>query len=159
MSDLDLSKPRKGDGRRARKKRKRQRDAAERRQKQLCRDRDGGCRFPLCGCRRYGVPEVSHSKHKGMGGNPAGDRSVSALMICLCGWRHRESRVSLHAETLRWEPLTDEGADGLVRWLIRRPELADRVWVELAVEVEIGKWAPFDGWQAEFISHLSRMDQ
>lgn len=162
-----LAKPKKGDGRRARKKRARLRDAAERKQKQVCRDRDGGCRFPLCGCRQYGVAEVAHLKHKGMGGNPAGDRSVPELMICLCGWRHREGQISMHRETLTWEPLTDQGANGPVRWLVRGRTLfvpfvetgmLPSEWWELARETAPGTLAPLNDGQRTALNYLARMD-
>jgi hypothetical protein len=60
------------------------------------RRRDRKCRFPICGCAKLKIqPHVSHSKHAGMGGNPAGDRSAPELMIYVCACRHRENRISI----------------------------------------------------------------
>lgn len=105
---------------------------AERRHKDAVRKRDKTCRFPLCGCKKFRRhTEVSHAQHKGAGGNPAGDRSATGLMTLLCPFRHRENRVSLDKGTLRWRPLTDQGANGPIVW---EEQATPGVWVELARE-------------------------
>lgn len=105
----------------ARAKKRRALAALEREHKAAVRERDGGCRFPFCGCRAAARPyvlEVSHQIHKGMGGDPTGERSTSAGMIYLCSWRHKDGPVSIDRGTLRWEALTERGADGPVRWIL-----------------------------------------
>jgi hypothetical protein len=104
----------------------------ERANKARARRRDRRCRFPLCPCAGYGLAlEVSHLVHKGMGGDPTGERSQPEGMVLLCHWRHKESRWSIDKGTLRWRPLTDRGADGLIAWDIK----AMGHWLELAKEV------------------------
>lgn len=100
--------------------RKLEADNAEDRAKADVRRRDKGCRFPLCGCGRLRLArEVSHSEHKGSGGNPAGNRSVAELMVYLCRERHRTNPFSIDKGTIAWEPLRKrEGANGLIRWLV-----------------------------------------
>ena len=74
----------------------------EDKQKAEVRQRDGYCRFPLCGCRRFKLRlEVAHASHKGIGGNPRGDRSDPRLMILLCSARHKENDISLDRKTIR----------------------------------------------------------
>lgn len=91
----------------------------ERLAKSAVRHRDRVCRFPLCGCKKLGLRlEVAHADHKGMGGNPEGDRSTPDRMILLCTHRHQDGAVSLHKGTLWAKPLTAEGYNGPVRWLI-----------------------------------------
>jgi hypothetical protein len=83
---------------------------AEDAEKQKVRRRDGYCRFPLCGCGKMRLrTEVSHSEHKGMGGNPAGDRSKADLMVLVCHRRHKDGRVAIDKGTLRWRALTARG--------------------------------------------------
>src|SRR4030095_16608414 len=92
----------------------------ENKNKQLVRDRDVYCRFPLCRCRQLAIlPHVSHQVHKGMGGDPTGERSVPSLMIMLCAWRHREAPISIDNKTLRWRALTRAGAAGPVAWDVK----------------------------------------
>ena len=118
---------------------RRKRDAAERASKAKVRQRDVVCRFPLCRCLRTGRPptwEVSHSEHKGMGGDPTGDRSTPDKMVLLCSIRHRISRFSIDRCGIRWRPLTDAGADGPIAWDYR---LAGEEWYELAREAHAGE--------------------
>lgn len=88
----------------------------ERANKIRVRERDRHCRFPLCGCiENYGarfLATVSHDVHKGMGGDPTGERSKPEVMLLLCKWRHQDAPVSRHKGTLRTIYLSDEKADG-----------------------------------------------
>lgn len=73
------------------------------------------CRFPLCGCRRLALPlEVSHDQHKGMGGDPTGERSERWGMILMCWHRHQFGAVSFHKGTLRTRYLSLSMNDGPV---------------------------------------------
>jgi len=141
--------------------------ARENANKQLVRDRDEYCRFPLCRCRFRGDPlHVSHQRHKGMGGNPAGDRSVPWLMILLCAARHREAPISIDRGTLRWRPLTLAGAGGPVAWDVQvtalperasrlvRPEAVVDGWVTIATGITLHKHS-FAPWQAAILDWLT----
>jgi len=110
---------------------------AEEKNKKQVRRRDKRCRFPMCGCRRLKIqPHVAHLEHKGIGGNPAGDRSQPELMILVCACRHRENRISIDKGTLRCKPfMSDEAARrigkpgtlGPVVWEIRFDELPEKI--------------------------------
>ena len=129
--------------------------------KQFVRDRDVTCRFPCCPCRRFNLfLEVSHQEHKGMGGDPTGERSRPELMIYICNYRHKEGAIAIDRKTLRWEGLTDQGANGPVRWLLdvgamSAGMISRGTWVELAREVHPGRLAPLTDSQREMVSHLS----
>lgn len=166
---------------RAKRTRRLKRD--ERSEKGKVRDRDKHCRFPRCGCGRVGgmkaVPTVSHLKHKGMGGNPKGERSTTVGMIELCKWRHQDARISRDKGTLRYVPLTDAGCDGPVCWQIdvtalpgihsermlemndwlgRPYEPSEKLWRTLAVETDINVWTPADDWADEVLDELAVME-
>ena len=77
---------------------------------------DYTCRFPhACGepC------EVSHQRHRGMGGDPTGECSDPRIMIGVCGVIHRTGRIALDKKNLRWVALTDAGADGPIEWQVK----------------------------------------
>lgn len=117
-------------------------------EKDKVRKADSYCRFPSCGCRKFRLAlHVAHLEHKGMGGNPAGDRSEQALMILLCSARHRENIIALDRGTLRIRPLTAAGTRGPcafdIAWdaipkvadvVVSKRELLDGRWFELARE-------------------------
>jgi len=139
--------------------------------------RDRYCRFPLCGCKRFQLTltEVSHSKHKGMGGNPAEDRSDPESMVLLCDARHKANKFSVDRKTLRWRALTRSGSDGPIAWSIDTRELrnikrtpalihlaienlpAGR-WFELAVETGIHTYEPTSAEQSAILAWLRGMD-
>lgn len=168
-------KPAKGTAKKARAKRSRKAKAKEREHKQEARDRDQACRFPLCGCRRLGhALHVSHSEHKGIGGNPAGDRSVAEKLVYLCRMRHREGRIAIDRGTLRWRPLTGHGANGAIAWdldgealwplgvapsfLLASPAVwVPRGWIEIARETAPGELEPLKDWQRALLIKLSSM--
>lgn len=164
-------KPAKGTAKKARRKRSRKAAAVERDHKADARERDGNCRFPLCGCTRQGLAlHVSHAEHKGMGGNPAGDRSLPELLVYLCRVRHREGRISIDRGTLRWVPLTDKGANGPIAWELDGEALhpfgsfahmpgvfLPHGWIEIARERAPGELAPLRDWQRRVLENLSAM--
>ncbi len=55
--------------------------------------------------------ELAHLKARGMGGNPSGTRNVSSNCICCCRLHH-QGPMSLHSGHIKWQALTDHGADG-----------------------------------------------
>lgn len=144
------------------------RKGAEDAEKKRVRGRDRFCRFPLCGCRHAGLrTEVSHSRHKGMGGNPKGDRSSADLMVLVCSARHKENRVAIDRGTLTWEPLTDAGAFGPIAWSMRQDELPKDLqdvpigadpWIELARETAIGVYESLTPRQRTILKYLATMD-
>lgn len=129
--------------------------AHEATEKAKVRKRDGyRCRFPLCGCHALKLRlEVAHLHHKGIGGNPKGDRSTAAGMVLLCVQRHQDGLVSWHHGTLRAVPLTPEGANGNLQWEVREGD----DWIVVAVE--IGPWhiSPLTGHQAGVLTRLGKM--
>ena len=134
--------------------------------KELVRKRDlRRCRFPLCGCRKFGFSvHVSHQQHKGMGGNPKGDRSTTDKMLVLCAARHRLHRFALDRGTIKWVGLTRHGADGPVKWLVDMPTLVDEQhgrsrWVEVARERRVQELEPLTDEQREILENLARMEQ
>jgi len=64
-------------------------------------------------CRACGRPgtDPAHLRHRGMGGNPAGDRTTRQGVIALCRACHRK----FDAHRLEIVCLTDDGADGPVK--------------------------------------------
>lgn len=155
----------------------------ERAEKGKAKRRDRGCRFPLCGCRRLGLlvkarREVSHDKHKGMGGNPIGDRSTAAIMVELCNHRHQDGVISRHKGTLRSRFLDDDlGYFGPIEWYIEAETLMKinprlgvmtlpfRTWatdgwmgVCVARETAVGQVGLLASWQREVLEQLARME-
>lgn len=100
--------------------RKAARDNHEDAEKAKVRRRDKGCRFPYCGCRKLRLRlEVSHSEHKGAGGNPKGDRSEASKMVQVCAERHKDNPISIDKGSLRWVPMVAKlGANGPIAWQI-----------------------------------------
>ena len=156
--------------RKAKLKVRRQRVTKERDAKADTRKRDKVCRFPLCGCRRIGeglkaFPEVSHTKHKGPGGDPTGKTSTTENLVLLCKWRHQDAPISRHKQTLRVVYLTDRGFDGPIAWEVDCNRLGSdswqgsALWREVAREAAVGQWEPFEDWQREILVELSHMEQ
>ena len=156
---------------RDRAQKRRRLSTAERSAKEHVRDvRDKVCRFPKCGCKRFDFgmkcwPTVSHDKHKGMGGNPNGERSAPELMILLCKWRHQDAPVSRHAMTMRTRYLTDEKNDGPVAcevdlWAVRPGMYQQRgVWFEVARESDVGLLMPLTDEQEHVLDELAEMER
>jgi hypothetical protein len=132
----------------------------EDREKAKVRRRDRGCRFPLCGCRKAGLRgEVSHDEHKGMGGNPPGDRSSTRTMVHLCFHRHQDGAISRHKGTLKSVYLTPQGYDGPVAWLVDLGEVAGPPeWVEVAREVRPGQLEPLTPRQEQLLAQLATLE-
>jgi hypothetical protein len=128
-------------------------------EKAAVRRRDRLCRFPLCGCRKLGLRrEVSHDAHKGMGGNPAGDRSDRRTMVLLCVHRHQHGAVSRHKGTLRAAYLTAKGYEGPVAWWVDLSEVGQPpAWLEVARESAPGQLEPLTETQATILETLAKM--
>jgi hypothetical protein len=154
-----------------------ERDGKEEKHKRAVRAREKHqCRFPLCGCRRFRfINHVAHLKHKGIGGDQTGDRSQVQWMILVCPPRHREHLFSIDKKTIMPVPVTTQGTDGPVAWMIRGVDLAvfvgygylidgiptgDRVdgeWLTLAKESKPGILEPLKPWQREVLEILAEM--
>jgi hypothetical protein len=143
---------------------------AETKNKRQAKKRDHHtCRFPLCGCakRLHAKADVrlesSHEIHKGMGGNPAGDRSAPELLVTLCKHRHQDGAISRHKGTLRAKFLTPEKFNGRIAWEVDVNRLRkdygahSQKWEEVAREIAVQKWAPFTGRQRKILELLEEM--
>lgn len=136
---------------------------AEHAQKREAKRRDQyRCRFPLCGCRPLGLRiESSHLAHKGMGGNPAGDRSQASGLVTLCLHRHQHGRISVHKGTLRPVFLSGDQFNGPIAWEIDLAELGMKasgaVWREIARETAVQQWE-ITAWQQDVLQQLAEME-
>lgn len=110
MRDITLHKPTRGTALLARKVKRAARVSAEQKIMQAALKRDGRkCRWPYCQYRTHKLPvDACHLRHRGMGGNPALDRTTTASVLSLCRKHHGE----LDAGQLDVEPLTLEGCNG-----------------------------------------------
>jgi hypothetical protein len=112
-------KPLRGEYRLEQKRLARERKAIEERIMAEAKRRDGGkCRFPRCKYKDLRV-ETAHLEHRGMGGNPALDRTQRHKLIALC-LRHHQAFDSLR--TIDIEPITERGTDGPVAFHEVHPE-------------------------------------
>lgn len=124
-------KPKKGDARLDLATKRRDRKALEDATMRAAKDRDGHrCRFPWCQFRHLRV-EACHEVHRGMGGNPKGDRTTRAALITFC-IRHHQAWD--HAE-FDARPMTPQGFDGPVEFYERN---ARGDWEVFAAERIIG---------------------
>lgn len=130
------------------------------------RRRDGYCRFPGCPCETFRlVLEVAHAaQHRGMGGNPAGDRSDPSKLILMCVARHRANRISVDKGTLRIRPLNKRaGYGGPCAFDVDKRELlglyavARPLWMELGRETARHVWEPFTDVQRAMLARLEEM--
>jgi len=137
----------------------------EDREKRKARARDlHRCRFPLCGCRRLVLPlEVSHDQHKGMGGDPTGDRSLANVMTLFCRHRHQFGAVSRHKGTMRTRYLTSAKANGPLAFDVdlsvgEFPRAPGTVWFEVARESKPQVLEPLTFRQRQVLNYLAEME-
>lgn len=83
------------------------------------------CRWPQCEYRVRKLPiDPAHLRHRGMGGNPSGDRTASTgQIVALCRVHHG----LYDACEVEIDPLTDRGADGPLAFLAKHPETGQMV--------------------------------
>lgn len=87
--------------------------AAEQKAMKLAKKLDGGCRYPLCEYKtKKPRIDAAHQHHRGMGGNPSGDRTTSDQIISLCFIDH----AAYDRGDIDFEPLTDKGTRGPCAW-------------------------------------------
>lgn len=142
--------------------RRKARVSKEQAQMQAVRKEDRFCRFPLCGCKAFKLrQDVCHTVHRGVGGNPAGDRSDTAFLILLCSARHRENIVSLDRKTMRIRPLTRLGLRGPCAFDVDAQALLPRArvrWVEVGREKARHYFEPFTPEQRVILEKLKGME-
>lgn len=128
------------------------------------RREDHYCRFPLCGCRKHHLRlDVCHERHRGMGGNPALDRTTPEGLILLCSARHRENRIAWDRATLAITPLSRTvGMRGPCRWFIDTEALPGLVpaarWFEIAREIIPHHFEPSTAEQLRLLEILKEME-
>ncbi len=102
----------KGTATKARRARSRKAHAAESAiMQESVRLQGGVCRWPGCDCRRRGLridPAHQRDRHRGIGGNPAGDRTTLDTIMAFCRERHRQ----YDASQIDYEARTDKGTLG-----------------------------------------------
>ena len=103
-----LPKPLKGAFTRERRRKARLHKAAETAVMREARARDGHrCRM----CQSRQDTEVAHLRHRGLGGNPSGDRTTLAGLVTLCRVHHQRFDGTHGPVSLRISPGPD-GANG-----------------------------------------------
>jgi len=119
------------------------------------RRQDVYCRFPMCGCRKFHLSlHVAHEKHRGMGGNPSGERTTEAGLILLCSARHKENRVALDRGTLLIIPINgQDGMRGPCVWHV----CLNGTWAEVGREVIPHQFEPFTPAQLGILEALKEM--
>lgn len=138
------------------------------------------CRFPLCGCLNWldaplkRVLTVSHDSHKGMGGDPTGERSLPEVLISMCKWRHQDGTISRHAGNLRNVYLTPDKNNGPIAWELNiialqgiavswfgpspGPLVGESPWIEVARERDVQVLEPLQPWQRAVLEKLAEME-
>lgn len=106
----DLTKPLPGEARKDRHARRLTTKAHETREMQAALKRDGKkCRVPRCEFAKLNlIIDPCHERHRGMGGNPNGNRTTRQTVIALCRRHHR----LYDNGDIAIEPLTHKGFDG-----------------------------------------------
>src|SRR5262245_30887310 len=124
-----LMKPEAGAYDQERKKTRNARKADEQKAMRAALVRDSrSCRW--FDCRTGLVVEPAHRFHRGMGGNPAGDRTKRDSVIALCKRHHRQWD---HGQ-IDVDPVTDKGFDDRVAFYVRQGD----EWIHVATEKRIG---------------------
>jgi hypothetical protein len=129
-------KPPKGTAWKALKQRKADIKTHERKVMDEARKRDGGvCRVPRCEhAPRKPRIEVAHQNHRGMGGNPTGDKTTRQTCIALC-WLHHCDYDWKTLVDLDIRPETAQGFDGPCSYYFRA---LGGPWIHYATEKRIG---------------------
>jgi hypothetical protein len=118
MSHQTFPKPRRGDALLERRTKRAATVRAEQAEMQAALKRDGRkCRWPGCiyAAKKLPIDACHVVQHRGMGGNPRGDRTTRNQIMTLCRIHHGK----VDARELSVEPKTDAGTDGacaFFRW-------------------------------------------
>jgi len=127
-----LAKPRKGTAVLERETRRAEHKAAEDEVIAEAKRLDGHrCRWPEHHKCRGGLEGAHVFKHRGMGGNPAGDLTTVDKVLTVCAWIHRRGPETIDGKDLRVDAETNQGTRGPCSFWRR----TDRGWVMVAREV------------------------
>lgn len=75
--------------------------------------RDGyRCRWPEVHKCRFDLEGAHVFQHRGMGGDPSGERTDISLILTVCGWIHRRGPESIDGKQLKVEAETPDGTNG-----------------------------------------------
>jgi len=115
MSHQTFPKPRRGDALLERRTKRATTVKAEQAEMQAALKRDGRkCRVPACQYMAQNLPiDACHLRHRGMGGNPARDRTTRQQIISLCRIHHGQ----MDAGELVVYPMTEAGTDRQCRFI------------------------------------------
>ena len=121
-------KPAKGTAYLASKERRADRRDAEQREMHAALVRDKRqCRIPGCTGKFRGLElakDAAHIfRHRGMGGNPALDRTHRSDIACLC----RRCHAMLDGGLLEIQPITDAGTDGALAFFRKHEETGSMI--------------------------------
>lgn len=89
------------------------------------------CRWPEVHKCRGGLEGAHVFQHRGMGGNPEGDRTTVNTILSVCAWIHRRGPETIDGKDLKVEAETPQGTRGPCSFW-RRTETG---WHEIAREV------------------------
>lgn len=118
MSHVTFPKPMRGDAMLARRARRAELTKHEAAEMDAAKKRDRGCRWPGCPFVRMNLTlHAAHLVHRGMGGNPAGDRTTRAGLITFCS-RHHGMFDRVDIDVL---PRTERGTDGPCDYYVTSP--------------------------------------
>lgn len=70
------------------------------------------CRWPEAHKCRGGLEGAHVFQHRGMGGNPAGDRTTVDKILTVCAWIHRRGPETIDGGDLEVEAETPQGTRG-----------------------------------------------
>lgn len=110
---LAFPKPRRGTALLERESRKAERKAAEDAVIAEAKALDGfRCRWPEVHKCRGGLEGAHVFQHRGMGGNPEGDRTTVETILTVCAWVHRRGPETIDGKDLKVEAETNQGTRG-----------------------------------------------
>lgn len=70
------------------------------------------CRWPEAHKCRGGLEGAHVFQHRGIGGNPAGDRTTVETILPVCAWIHRRGPETIDGKDLKVEAETERGTRG-----------------------------------------------
>ena len=131
---MNLQKPARGTALLEREARKNKRKADEDAAILAAKVRDGfKCRWPEKHKCRGDLEGAHVFLHRGMGGNPAGDRTAPELILPVCAWIHRRGPESIDGKDLKVEAETEQGTQGPCTFWRRSEQ--EQGWYLVAREV------------------------
>ena len=120
MTHVTFPKPLRGTATLARRQRRVDLVKHEQREMAAAKRRDRGCRWPGCTMVkkfRLALHACHSMQHRGMGGNPSGDRTRRDQLITFCAWHHG----LFDRAFIDVQPRTGRGTDGPVDFYAMPP--------------------------------------